>query len=344
MTSWYLESGPESDVVISTRIRLARNLKDVLFPVRITKGDEVKLLKKVEDALPGRSRLKNETGNLKFIRMEDLDNMTKMSMVERHLISPEFAMKNGAAGLVLSDDENISIMVNEEDHLRIQTLYPGMQLEKAWEACGRVDDMMEGRLEYAFDERFGYLTCCPTNVGTGIRASVMAHLPALVMTGHIRSVLDVVNKVGMAIRGLYGEGTEALGNMFQISNQVSLGQAEEEIISNLSAVSRRIVEQERVARQHLMKDRAKLEDKLCRSFGILANSRIISSDEAIRLLSDVKLGIHLGIIDEVTPETINHLMIVIQPATLQKSLGKSVEAQERDMERAEIIRTSLRGK
>src|SRR5690606_2870971 len=223
-------------------------------------------------------------------------------LVEKHLISPALANESRCGALILDRTESVSIMVNEEDHLRIQCLYSGFQVKEAWDKASRIDDLFEEAVDYAFDETRGYLTSCPTNVGTGIRASVMMHLPALVMTKQINRILQAVTQVGLAVRGLYGEGSEALGNLFQISNQITLGQSEEEIIDNLHNVARQILEHEKAARQRLLAEsRIRLEDRICRSYGTLRHAVVMDSKEAAQRLSDVRLGIDLGLIREVPP-------------------------------------------
>jgi protein arginine kinase len=230
-------------------------------------------------------------------------------------------------------------MINEEDHLRIQVLYPGFQLKQAWELADQIDDVLETSVSYAYDEKLGYLTSCPTNVGTGIRASVMMHLPALVITQQINRILQAITQVGLAVRGLYGEGSEATGNLFQISNQITLGQTEEEIIDNLHSVARQIIEHEKAARMKLMSEsRTKITDRIRRSYGILSFAEVMDSKEAAQRLSDVRLGIDLGIVEHVPSRVMNELLIMTQPGYLQKHYGKGLSPEERDLYRAKLIR------
>ena len=242
----------------------------------------------------------------------------------------------------MSDNESISIMINEEDHLRIQCLYPGFQVLEAWELASRIDDIFEEETDYAFDERKGFLTSCPTNVGTGIRASVMMHLPALVLTQQINRILSAITQVGLAVRGLYGEGSEALGNLFQISNQITLGQSENEIIDNLHGVVRQIIEHEKAARERLVAEsRLRVEDRVKRSYGILSHAVIMDSKESAQRLSDVRLGIDLGMISGISPQVMNELMVMTQPGFLQQAFEEKMSTEQRDMRRAELIREQL---
>ena len=339
MISQGAKKAPEADVVISSRIRLARNSKSYPFPPKLDIDQAIGVVDFFKTAI-----LKTEdpiSKQLEFIDSTKINPLDKACLVEKHLVSPEFAVKKEVTGLVLSKDEKVSIMINEEDHLRIQSIYPGIQLNKAWELCNKVDNMIEKKSEYAYCEELGYLTCCPTNVGTGMRASIMVHLPALSMLGYVSSVLDAVSKLGITVRGLYGEGSEVMGNMYQISNQVSLGQSEEEIITKISVIADRIIEQERIAREQLLKARTQLEDRIFRSYGIFSNARIMTSSECMKLLSDVLLGVEVKIISKLSVDTINELMIITQPANLQKVYGKALNTDERDIKRAELIRSKL---
>jgi protein arginine kinase len=331
---------PESDVAISSRVRLARNLMSYPFSTRMTKKQGAEILSKVKEALFSGKDAQNM--GLSYIEMQSLAPLERQLLAERHLISPEFTESDINRAVILSKDEKISIMVNEEDHLRIQCIFPGMQLREAWDLCNKLDTMLEEKLDFAFDRSIGYLTCCPTNMGTGIRASVMLHLPALSMTGYIKGVLETCSKIGVAVRGAYGENSEASGNLFQISNQVTLGQTEEEIISGISNIISQITEQERILREELLKQNpARFEDRIFRSLGILRNARIISTDESLKLLSDVRMGVAMGLVKGIEPDKPDKLMQMIQPAYLQKLSGKELRPDERDQERAELIRTQL---
>jgi len=335
------DKSSESDIVISSRVRLARNLKDFPFPFRMDREQGIGVLNRVKDSLMNNKSALSK--DLLFVDIRSLTAIDRQAMVERHLISPNLAESRADCAAIVSRDNRISIMINEEDHLRIQCIYPGMQMDKAWECCNEIDRMLEEKVEFAFEPRRGYLTCCPTNVGTGIRASVMLHLPALAMTGYIGNVLDACSKLGVAVRGLYGEHSEALGNMFQVSNQVTLGQAEEEIIKHINNITSQIIEQERVLRNELYKQNSfRFEDRVFRSYGILSNARIISTEESLRLLSDVRLGVDMGIIKQTGKEMLNELMLLIQPAILQKTVGRPLSSEERDIHRADLLRGKLR--
>lgn len=340
-SNWMTGSGPENDIVISSRIRVARNLSHFAFPhmLSVDKADEV--IHAVSLALENKE-LKFTSGRLEVSRMSELSPVERQILVEKHLISPDLLQDYEKKAVALRDDEVISIMINEEDHLRVQCILPGLQLESAWEQVDKLDDGLEKTLNYAFSEQLGYLTACPTNVGTGLRASVMVHLPGLVHTDQIKNVLATVSKLGLTVRGLYGEGTEAAGNLFQISNQVTLGHTEMEIIQNLVSVTKQLLEQERTAREALYRDRREqLEDRIGRSYGILKHARLISSDEAMKRFSDVRLGIDLKIIKNVKPQLITELMVLTRPAFLIKMAGKDISAYERDVSRAKLIREKL---
>lgn len=341
MANWYIEKGPESDVVISSRVRVARNLKNFPFPFKMSDKQGQKVLTSVRDVV-----LTSEDEMIKSLLFLDLQSITPIDrqvLVEKHLISPDFADSKTKSGALISNDEKISIMINEEDHLRVQSLYPGMQITAAMNLCKRIDEVLEEKIDFAFNDSYGYLTCCPTNIGTGIRASVMLHLPALTMTGYMRSILESCSKLGIAIRGIYGENSEASGNMFQISNQVTLGQAEEEIVNHITNTVTQIIEQERVLRNELYtQNPLRFEDKVYRSLGLFSNARIISSEESLKLISDVRLGVDMGIIENISIETINEIMLLIQPANLQKTVGKPLSSDERDIKRAEIVREKLK--
>ena len=333
--SWYLTNGPESDVVVSTRIRFARNIKDINFVNKCNNEDLESVLSVAKEKLSSK--------DLKFYRLNDMDDITRISLVEKHCISPDILRKGiDNTGILINDDENISIMVNEEDHLRIQVISSGLQLDDTLKLACKCDEEISKKIKYAYNEKYGYLTSCPTNVGTGMRASVMLHLPGLTMTRRIGKVLDVMNKIGINVRGIYGEGTDSQGNMYQISNKVSLGLTCEEIIQNLNTVVEKIIIQECNARKYLFEKGIDFEDRLCRAYGILANARKMSSKECNKLISDVKLGIDLGIIKNVTPEKIHKLNIYTKSASLQKYLGEVLTEEERDIKRCEVIKNILK--
>lgn len=341
MSKWYIEQGPEWDVIISSRIRLARNFRNIPFPVRMNREQGEQVIQKSKNAILESNTVLSK--DFEFIPMNRLNIIDRQAMVEEHLISPEMLQDTHSRGVLINRDQKISIMVNEEDHLRLQCIFPGLQLDEAWDLANKIDNILEERIEYAYSENYGYLTSCPTNVGTGMRASAMVHLPALAMTGHINSLLSAVSKLGIAVRGLYGEGSEARGNIFQISNQVTLGMSEEETLENLKGIIKQIIEQERIARNKILKEsRLKLEDRLYRSFGVFSNARVMSSEEFMKLFSDVKLGVNLGIIKGIPLETINELMIITQPANIMKRYGENLSAEERDVRRAELIREKIK--
>lgn len=341
-SKWMEGTGPEPDVVISCRVRLARNLAGIPCPHLLDEAQGIQVVKKVTSAI-AHKEVGKYIGQLETVSLSELTPLDRQILVEKHLISPQHAEAAGQKqAVILRDDEAVSILVNEEDHLRIQCMFPGFQLNTAWDLANRVDDVLEKWLDFGFDEKYGYLTACPTNVGTGMRASVMMHLPGLVITNQANRVLSALSQLGLAVRGLYGEGTEASGNMFQISNQITLGLTEEEIINNLTAVTQKIIEQERMAREMLLTQaREQLEDRAGRAFGILTNARIITSQEAITYLSDVRLGVDLQIIPGVTTQDLNELIILTRPNFMQKLAGQEMSPFTRDLKRASIIREKL---
>jgi protein arginine kinase len=336
---WMDAVGPDGEIVLSSRIRLARNVREVPFPYLASDSQTQAVTRQVQAACKD---LKELLGDVRFVQINDIPALERQVMVEKHLISPLLIKEPHNSAVLMHRDEAVSIMVNEEDHLRIQCLLPGLQLDKALEQANRYDDLLEKKLDYAYDEQWGYLTVCPTNVGTGLRASVMVHLPALVLTKQMNRVLSAIAQVGLAVRGLYGEGSEIVGNLVQISNQITLGQTEEEIIKNLFGVTRQIVEQELQARQILLNEsRDHISDRVNRAYGILSHARLVSSQEAMQLLSDVRLGIDLGLIDEVSGNILKELMVMLRPACLQMEAGRELQGLERDRERARLIRKRL---
>lgn len=341
LTHWMSGDGPDGDIALSSRVRLARNLEGVPFPNR----SEAQALSQVAEKM---RRTVNDLGVADkhvymFVEMDKLSPLERNVLVEKHVISPNLAVSSAGA-LVVRDDAAVSIMINEEDHLRIQCLAPGLNLQEALEVANRVDDTLEARLDYAYCEQRGYLTACPTNVGTGLRASVMVHLPALALTRQINRIIAAATQLGLAVRGLYGEGTEAAGNIFQISNQLTLGHSEKEIIENLQGIARQVVEQERAARAALLSGSADaIADRVWRAFGILRYARIISGQEALRMLSEVRLGIDMGIIAGLKPQIFNELLVTTRPNFLQKLAGRSeLDPGERDRLRAQLIREKLK--
>ncbi len=336
---WLRGARNETGIIISSRIRLARNLAGFNFLTKCSENDKENIQDLIIAALNGTS-LANEYF---YLKLDELSTLEKQLLVERHLISKHHAEGEGPRGVALLMDESVAIMVNEEDHIRIQVLAGGFELEDIWKRINRLDDELEADLEYSFDEQLGYLTACPTNVGTGIRVSVMLHLPALKMTGEIERVFRAARDMHLAVRGLYGEGTEALGDFYQVSNQTTLGKTEEEIIDEFTGtIVPRIIEYEQRAREVLLKQKANvIEDKVWRAYGILCNARAISTEETLFLLSHLRMGLHMGIIDKIGLETINDLFLATQPAHLQIISGKRLDGDERTKLRAEYIRNRL---
>lgn len=333
MSNWYLQSGKDSDVVISTRVRFGRNLEKYPFSLRCNKKQREDLVKDVEEILPSLGY------GLRLFKLKDIDDITKMTLVEKHLISPEFALnENNEGSILINDDENICIMINEEDHFRIQVFSAGLEIENTCNLAIEIEEKIGEKLQYAFSEKYGYLTSCPTNAGTGMRVSVMVSLPGLSLTGNIGKVLQAVQGFGTNIRGVYGEGSNSQGNIYQISNKQTLGISEKEIAKNIKIVTEKIIEQERIARKLLTKNEIELEDRVYRNFGILSNCKKITWNELNDKLSEVKLGTDLGIIKELTDSKIMKLELYGKPANLQRYLGKTLDAYERDIERAELIK------
>lgn len=335
--NWYLQNGKDSDVVISTRVRLARNLEEFPFPTKFSKEQAEEVLRRIEEITPSLGY------GLKFIHLKDIDDITKVSLVEKHVISPEFAAnKNKAGAMVINEEENICMMINEEDHIRMQVFSSGLELENLKNLAIEIDEKLDGILHYAVHERYGYLTACPTNVGTAMRASVMVHLPALTMTGNINKILNIVNGFGMNIRGIYGEGTQSQGDFYQISNNQTLGLTENDIIKNLNTITEKVIEQERMARKYLAKNSIDLEDRVYRAYGTLAYATKLSSDECKKLLSYVKLGTDLGMIKELNDSKVTKLYLYNQPANLQKYVGKSLDGYEREIKRPEVMKEIMK--
>ena len=332
MSKWYIGKGDHNDIVISTRIRIARNLADYPFPVRLDNKSKIEVNEKIRDALDGKE-------NLTYTELKTLTRSQIVSLAERHLISPEFASNSDARALLMSDNEDISIMLCEEDHIRIQVMKSGLALKEAYELADKIDTEINQSLKYAFDEKLGYLTQCPTNLGTGMRASVMLHLPALTAKGQIGSLASTVSKLGLTIRGAYGEGMSAMGDLYQLSNQVSLGISEKSAIDNLKTITLQLAAQERAAREEASKS-IETEDAVFRAYGILKSARILSTKEFMSLISKVRLGAVLGMI-KTDLKTINELMVSMQPATINAFVGKTLSLEERDVERAQIVRERL---
>ncbi len=333
-------NGEHSDIVMSTRIRLARNLNGYRFPLAFSEDEAHKIDHSVSSTLiDADEHLKM---NFSSIQIKDIPELSRQVLVEKHLISPKLANSPETGSVLLSEDESVSVMVNEEDHIRIQCLFPGLQIEEAYKQADTIDRLLEKELPYAFDEQFGYLTSCPTNTGTGLRASVMMHLPALTKTKQMSRIITIISRLGMVVRGIYGEGSEALGNVYQVSNQTTLGKTEEDILADLQSITEQIIQKEREARDTLLKHSPNtLEDRLYRSLGILSYARLMTTEEAARCLSDVRLGIDMGLIKDVDETILNECMIFMQPGFLQKFAGSSLTTTERDMFRAKLLRERL---
>ncbi len=340
VSSWMSEAGPNSDIVLSTRVRLARNLTDFRFSTLYSSEEAEQIVQKINGIFHD---FPDEFGEVDFITTKDMQPLQKRVLMEKHLISPNLAEDSNYGAVILTDKEDISIMINEEDHIRIQCLQPGLQLEKTLKRANEIDNWFESHLDFAFDENKGFLTTCPTNVGTGLRASVMMHLPGLVLTQQMNRIIPAISQLGLVVRGIFGEGSEALGNIFQISNQITLGKSEDDIVDDLASVVRQIIAQELSAREALVKtSNIQLEDRVFRSLGVLENSRIIQSKEAAQCLSDVRLGIDLGIIKNISRSILNELMILTQPGFLQQYSGGHLHPNERDIRRASLIRDRLK--
>jgi protein arginine kinase len=336
---WLRSSGAEADIVISSRIRLARNLSSFPFTNRANTHQKAE----IEQYLKARLEKLDFDPRLVYLNLAPLSLLDRQLLVERQLISRELANSEGPRGVAVAPNEIISVMVNEEDHIRLQVIRSGFSLDEAWQDADRLDDKLEEKVPYAFSEELGYLTACPTNVGTGLRASVMLHLPAVVFTKEIEKIFRALQKINLAVRGLYGEGSRASGDFYQISNQVTLGKSETTIINEIRDVIPTIIAYERKARQTLMREsRPAVLDKVKRAFGTLENAAIMTSEETMDLLSHVRLGVNLGLIDDINIGEVNELFIHTQPAHLQKLLGKELDSEERNSERARFLRNRLR--
>ena len=331
----------KNNIILTSRVRLARNLAHMPYPHMLNQEQINEVIEEVASSIMGSNSA--VAGDFQVVRLKDMDQLDRVSMFEKHIVSSDLVNNYERAAVVVNKENDVSIMINEEDHIRLQVIYPGFKIKGAYEYANKLDDLMEEKLTYAYDVKLGYLTSCPTNVGTGIRASVMLHLPALTITKNINNVVNTVTQVGMTIRGIYGEGSNVMGNMYQVSNQVTLGLSEEEIINNLTAVTKKIIDQEEKARALLYeKQQDELEDDIYRSLGILKYARAISTAEGFNLLSRVRMGIEMGIIKDIEISVINNLLVNIQPATLQLNTGKEVDLAQRDKARAKILRETLK--
>ena len=335
---WLSGASDLEGMVVSSRARLARNVSSRPFAQHMTEDDRTGVI----EAVLAAAKESRQLGDAVFLNIDGLDGQERRLLVERHLISPALADDKGQRGVLFSRDESLSVMINEEDHLRLQAVRPGLKAEEAWAQISRLDDQLGPGLDYAYSDRWGYLTTCPTNTGTGLRVSVLIHLPALVLAEDMERVLRGLAHMSYTVRGFYGEGTNAVGNLFQISNQTTLGRAEGEIVEGLAAVTKELVEHEQDAQETLLgKARSQVEDKIWRAYGLLSHARVLSSQEFMNLLSALRLGLTLGMIGEVPSAFMNQLMIVTQPAHLQAQAGAVLEPEERDVRRATLVRESL---
>ena len=330
----------DDHVVLSSRVRLARNVNGRTFPGRAKKADRVETCGLIQPAVSGLSAMRGGYSE----SMANLKALEKQLLVERHHISREHAAKSAGSALVINKEQTVCVMINEEDHLRMQALMPGLQLKQVWQKIDRIDTSLEKKLEYAFDDRLGYLTACPTNLGTGIRVSAMLHMPGLVLQEQVNQIVQAVTKLGHAVRGLYGEGTEALGHIFQVSNQMTLGESETDIVERISKVLLQIIEHEENARQTLLQNKSdELFNHIGRACGILANAHIVSSKEAMNQLSLMRLGIVMGLLPELDKTLLDELFLVTLPAHLQQLAGEKLSGEERDVHRAVLLRERLGG-
>ncbi len=335
---WLRGDGPESDIVISSRVRLARNVAGFAFINKAAADARFQIVQMVQNAVQG-----GILGRpVHHINVETLSSLDSQFLMERQLISRELSRGDGPRAVAISEGERHSVMINEEDHLRIQVLHSGFALDECWKECDALDDQIEATVPFAFHPQLGYLTACPTNVGTGVRISVMVHLPALRMTREIQKVHQAAQKISLAVRGLYGEGSQALGDFYQISNQVTLGKTEAALIAEVKEVVTHIVSWERRVRDLLLKDnKSQLHDTVARAFGTLTSARSISSEETMHLLSSLRMGIRLGLVDNLDVATVNELFIHTQPAHLQKLHGEILETADRNVERSAYLRKRL---
>ncbi len=332
---WYTESGKDGDVVLSSRIRLARNIKGIPFPKRADKEAQKKVIELC------RAAAEESDEKLSYIDIGTMKDYERQAIAECHLISPQMMDDSIERGVLLSDDSSISILVNEEDHLRIQCMAAGFNIDECFERANKIDDMIEQSVDYAFDSTFGYLTCCPTNMGTGMRASVMVHLPALTMSGNINNIIDSLSQLGMTVRGIFGEGSKATGHIYQISNQLTLGETEENILERFVQVIGEVIGKERELRERIYNsDKYRVKDKLLRSFGVLINAVLLTSAEAMNRLSDVRFAVELGIIKNIDYKQLNTAIYAILPANIVKNHNLT-DATERDLKRAELIKEIL---
>lgn len=331
---WYNNKGEQDDIVLSTRIRLARNLRDYPFPCRLDVSGRKEIGEKVRDALAD-----GKYGEFRFIDMNSLTKIQAISLAERHIISPEFASRSSGSSLMITHDESASIMICEEDHIRLQVIKAGLALEEAYNEADKIDSYLDSRLHFAFDNKMGFLTQCPTNLGTAMRASVMLHLPALTRLGKISRLASTVSKLGLVLRGAYGEGSKPLGDIYTLSNQITLGISEDAAISNLKSIAMHLIEQEHSSAKELISSPAE-EDRIYRALGILKFARLLTSKEFMEYVSIARLGASTGIL-KIPYEKINELIVNMQPATVSAANGENVDALARDKIRASAVRETF---
>jgi len=348
LSSWIKQKGSEDDIILSSRIRLARNLKELPFPGQSNRKQMDQVVSIIKNImLKKKIEVAGQSYKFNYIEIKKKTPLQRMMFVEKNLSSPDFAQNGYGKTLFFDQSEELSIMVNEEDHLRIQVLLPGLEIKRAWVIADAIDDLIESKTEYAFSKKWGYLSACPTNLGTGLRASVMVHIPALNLSSNMTRLFEVVGKLGLTVRGIYGEGSESAGNIYQISNQITLGKKEGDIIENLESVIRHVIKQEKNAREKLYKNRPVfIKDKIMRAYGQLKHAYSISTNEAMELLSYVKLGREMDIIKEkeISPLLLKRLFIIIRPAHLQSLIGEKIDTSARDIKRAELIQTEINRK
>lgn len=343
LSNWIKQKGQDDDIILSSRIRLARNLEDIPFPNQSSLEHLNKVVIKIKDILLNKSiEIEGENYNFNYIEVKKVSNVKKMMYVEKNMSSPNFIKNDEGKALFFDDQEKISIMVNEEDHLRIQVLLPGLQIRKAWQIANQIDDIIEKDIKFAFSKDWGYLSACPTNIGTGLRSSVMVHLPGLNLSNNINRLFEVVSKLGLTVRGIYGEGSESAGNIYQISNQITLGSTEDDIIDNLESVTKQVINHEKNARNRLFEeDDIFIKDKIMRAYGNLKYAYSLSTEEAMEYLSYVKLGLEMDILQELNSMMLKKLFIIIRPAHLQSLVGEEIDSTLRDLKRAELIKKEL---
>lgn len=340
MRKWYEEEATDKGIVISSRVRLARNVKQYPFSVKIKDEQVREMIDHVSGCIVNSPQL----SNIHYMEMQKLNRNDKRALMERHVISPALWTKQQLCGVLLSEDCRTSVMLNEEDHIRIQTVEAGEDIERAYLAADEIDNILEEKLEIAFDEQYGYLTTCPTNVGTGLRASFMMHLPALTFMGQIKGVIRAISKFGITVRGIYGEGSEALGSVYQISNQMTLGQSEGEIVSNLKNIVGQVSEQEIKAKEKILQEEhTEFEDRVYRSYGILENARTIKAKEAMEYLSNIREGYITGVLRKPKPKSsVYALMMNVQPGNVQSQFDSELPKEHRRRLRADYLREQMK--